>query len=202
MKKMLITALLCCAVLLGGCDGNDAATEPEPEESGTVLSAGDCFKVTEDHSSGVIKFSYSVSSKDGELLESALCSEQPKVAIISPDLIAIRFTNDDSVFCRYYDVEKGLVSKSFFNAFWDNGELVAYNSYSNGHKLIVENIFSDDGYYYETVIDSMAWNLKVTACEYDEETGELHVSYVYGGEDTEGTAVLPTVEKPAEPTEP
>ena len=128
----------------------------------------------------------------GETLESALCAEQPQVAIINPDLLGIRFTADDHVFCRYYDVEKGLVSESFFNAFWDNGELVAYNDYENGHKMVVQSIFAHGSYYYETEIDCPSWKLTVTSCELNEKTGELTVGYVYGSNDTKGTVKLPT----------
>ena len=198
MKKTIFAAFLLCALLLAGCGGNEAVSDTKPETSEVVLSAGDCFKVSEEHSNGVTRYSYSVTEKNGETLESALCTEQPQVAIINPDLLGIRFTSDEHVFCRYYDVKRGLVSESFFNAFWDNGEIVAYNDYENGHKMVVRSIFDKNGYYYETAVDCPSWKLTVTSCELNGETGELTVGYVYGANNTEGTVKLPTT-APDEP---
>ena len=193
MKKTIFAAFLLCALLLTGCGGDKTGNDTRPETSDVILSAGDCFKVSEERSNGVTRYSYSVTAKNGETLESALCAEQPKVAVISPDLLGIRFTSDEHVFCRYYDVKKGLVSESFFNAFWDNGELVAYNDYKNGHMMVVRSIFDENGYRYETEIDCPSWKLTVTSCELNEETGELTVGYVYGTNNTTGTVKLPTL---------
>lgn len=198
MKKTIFAAFLLCALLLTGCGGNKTVNDVKPEATGVVLSAGDCFKVSEEHSNGVTRYSYSVTAKNGETLESALCTEQPQVAIINPDLLGIRFTSDEHFFCRYYDLKNGFVSESFFNAFWDNGQLVAYYDYDNGHKMVVRSIFDHGSYYYQTEIDCPSWQLTVTSCELNEETGELTVGYVYGTNNTAGTVKLPTA-APAEP---
>ena len=118
--------------------------------------------------------------------------------MINPDLLGIRFTSDDRVFCRYYDLKNGFVSESFFNAFWDNGKLVAYYNYDNGHRMVVRSIFDHGSYYYQTEIDCPSLELTVTSCELNEQTGELTVSYVYGANNTKGTVKLPTA-APAEP---
>ena len=193
MKKTIFAAFLLCALLLTGCGGDETENDTKPEATGVVLSAGDCFKVSEEHSNGVTRYSYSVTSKNGETLESALCAEQPQVAVINPDLLGIRFTSDGRVFCRYYDLKNGFVSESFFNAFWDNGKLVAYYNYDNGHRMVVRSIFDHGSYYYQTEIDCPSLELTVTSCELNEQTGELTVSYVYGAYNTKGTVKLPTL---------
>ena len=193
MKKTIFAAFLLCALLLTGCGGDKTGNDTRPETTDVILSAGDCFKVSEEHSNGVTRYSYSVTSKNGETLESALCAEQPQVAVINPDLLGIRFTSDDRVFCRYYDLKNGFVSESFFNAFWDNGKLVAYYNYDNGHRMVVRSIFDHGSYYYQTEIDCPSLELTVTSCELNEQTGELTVSYVYGAYNTKGTVKLPTL---------
>ena len=193
MKKTVFAAFLLCALLLTGCGGDKTGNDTRPETSDVILSAGDCFKVSEEHSNGITRYSYSVTSKNGETLESALCAEQPQVAVINPDLLGIRFTSDDRVFCRYYDLKNGFVSESFFNAFWDNGKLVAYYNYDNGHRMVVRSIFDHGSYYYQTEIDCPSLELTVTSCELNEQTGELTVSYVYGAYNTKGTVKLPTL---------
>ena len=193
MKKTIFAAFLLCALLLTGCGGNETVSDTKPEATEVVLSAGDCFKVSEEHSNGVTRYSYSVTAKNGETLESALCTEQPQVAIINPDLLGIRFTSDEHFFCRYYDLKNGFVSESFFNAFWDNGKLVAYYNYDNGHRMVVRSIFDHGSYYYQTEIDCPSLELTVTSCELNEQTGELTVSYVYGAYNTKGTVKLPTL---------
>lgn len=193
MKKTILAALLLCALLLTGCGDNGGDSATEPEDNGTVISSGDYFKVIEQTKDGVTRYSYSVTDKNGETLESALCAEQPKVAAINPDLIGVRFTDGEHMFCRYYDLKNGMVSESYFNAFWDDGTLVAYNDYENGHKMVVRSIFDYGSYYHETEVDCPAWKLTVVSCEQNEDTGELTVGYVYGEQnESTGTVKLPT----------
>lgn len=191
MKKRIIAALILSLTLLAGCTADEPAPTPAPSE--TIVSSGENFKITQERSNGVTKYVYTVTSKDGKELESAMCAHQPRVAVINDDLIGIRFYTDDRSFCRYYDVTKGLVSESFFNAFWDNGTLVAYNDYANGHRMVVCDIFNADGYRFEKEIDCSALTITVTECVQDESTGELTAKYVYGDNaSSSGTVKLET----------
>ena len=177
-------------MLLAGC-GEDTPTET-PAPSAAILSQGDCFVVAEDHSSSVVKYSYTINDKSGAEIESAICAKQPRVAVINDDLLGVRFYVNDKTFCRYYDLKNGRVSDSFFNAFWDNGKLVAYHDYDNGHRLMVRDMFDENGYYYELDLDVQALSITVTACEQNEDTGDLTVKYTYGDGGTEYSATLPT----------
>lgn len=178
MKKRILAALILLLALLAGCAADEPVPTPAPSEA--VVSSGECFKITQERSNGVTKYVYTVTDRDGKELESAMCARQPRVAVINDDLIGIRFYTDDRSFCRYYDVTKGLVSESFFNAFWDNGTLVAYNDYAGGHRMVVCDIFDSEGYSFEKEIDCPALTITVTECALDESTGELTVKYVYG----------------------
>ena len=136
MKKRIAAIMLLMLTLLAGCGENTPAETPTP--SAAILSQGDCFVVAEDNSSGITKYSYTIKDKSGAELESAICANQPRVAVINDDLLGVRFYVNDKTFCRYYDLKNGRVSDSFFNAFWDNGKLVAYHDYDNGHRLRAE----------------------------------------------------------------
>ena len=62
--------------------------------------------------------------------------------------------------------------------------------------MMVRDMFNANGYYYEQKLDVQALSITVTACEQNEETGELNVTYTYGDTGTEYEITLPT--KPAE----
>ncbi len=194
MKKITAAVMLLMLLLLTACGEDVPAETPEP--TGTVISNGDNYSVVEEHSSGVTKYSYTISDKAGNVLESALCSKQPRVAEINDDLLGVRFYVNDKTFCRYYDLKNSRVSESFFNAFWDDGRLVAYHVYENGHRMTVRDMFDDNGYFYELDLDIQSLTISVTSCEQNEETGELTVKYSSGDEGTEHSVTLPT--KPAE----
>ena len=197
MKKRTAAVMLLVLMLLSGCGEDTPAETPPP--TGTILAQGESFVVMEEHSGGVTKYSYTIKDKAGKELESAICAKQPRVAVINDDLLGVRFYVSDKTFCRYYDLKNSRVSESFFNAFWDNGKLVAYHDYDNGHRMMVRDMFNANGYYYEQELDVQALSITVTACEQNEETGELNVTYTYGDTGTEYEITLPT--KPAETEE-
>lgn len=190
MKKRTAAAMLLMLTLLAACGEETPAETPEP--SAAVLSKGDNYIVTEEHTSGVTKYSYTISDSEGNTIESAICTNQPRVAVINDGLLGVKFYVNDKTFCRYYDLENSRVSESFFNAFWDDGKLVAYHDYDNGHRMIVRDMFDDNGYCYELDLDIQALSISVTACEQNEETGELTVTYTYGDSAAEYSATLPT----------
>ncbi len=197
MNKRISAALLLAAMLLAlfsGCSAEKPQSTPEP--TAKVVASGDNFTVTSTKSGGVTRYAYTVTDKSGNELESAVCSEQPRVAAINDDLIGIRFYVDGKTFCRYYDVKNGRVSESFFDPFWDDGRLVAYNDFSRSHSIVVREIFDPDGYRAEQKLDLPALTITITACELDEDSGKLTVKYIYGDLETEGSVVLPT--KPEE----
>ncbi len=195
MKKrltaLMLLMLMLMLMLLAACGEDTPAETPAP--SAVVLSKGDNYVITEEHSSGVTKYCYTITDNDGNEIESAICSTQPHAALINDKLLGVRFYVNDKTFCRYYDLENSRASESFFNAFWDDGKLVAYHDYNNGHRMMVRDIFDENGYYYELALDIQSLSISVISCEQDEETGELTVTYSYGDNSTEYTATLPTV---------
>ena len=97
MKKRIAAIMLLMLMLLAGCGENTPAETPAP--SAAILSHGDCFVVTEDNSSGITKYSYTIKDKSGAELESAICANQPRVAVINDDLLGVRFYVNDKTFC-------------------------------------------------------------------------------------------------------
>ncbi|MDO4816135.1 MAG: hypothetical protein Q4A83_05975 [Bacillota bacterium] len=200
MKKF--AAIICmAAAVLALCACNDTTPVEGQENSkteGTVVVESSNFTVTKlTGEDGIVKYSYEVKSRDGEIMEHALCAEQPRIAQINDDLVGIRFTANDHTFSRYYDIKNGVVSDSVKNAFWDNGELVASNDYDNGHYFLVQNIFG--GEVSRTEIQCSSWQITVLATEINKDGTVLSVSYVQGdGSDAKArinTVRLPLVQE-------
>lgn len=183
MKKFI--ALLCIiAALFCLCACSDNTPVDSRESFDTdekVVTEGKHFTVSkitgEDQ---IVKYRYKVTDKDGKVLEEALCAELPRVAQVNDSLIGIRFTANNHVFVRYFDVQKGLVSQSFKNAFWGNDTLVATNDYDNGHYFMVRDIFDDDGYSCKVEVDSDTWQIAVTDSQVNTNGTALIVKYVRG----------------------
>lgn len=193
MKKAAFAAAIAAALLLAACGQDDVAIPTaEPKAQETVLSSGECFEVKQERSGGDVRYIYTVKDKSGETIENASCANEPRVAIINSSLLGVRFFADGSTFCRYYDVQNGRVSDSYFNAFWDNGKLVAYHDYDGGHRFIVRDIFDADGYYYEKPVDVFSASISVTKCEYDEDNATLNVTYSYNDGRFSESIALPT----------
>lgn len=195
MKRAALTLLL-CALLLCACGTDAPEASPSPDtETAKVIASGECFTVEEIVGEKVTKYYYTVTAEDGTVLESAYCAERPKVSQVSEGLVGMRFTDDNHVWTRYYDTKNGVVSKSFMNAFWSDGTLVAYSSYDDDVILVVRDIFDDNGFRSETPADCLLWSVHVVAAEPSEDGKLLNVEYVEGdGENPDAeikTAKLP-----------
>lgn len=195
MKKAAAILLIFSMLLLVGCDSGDGDVK-RPQETSTPVTSGEGYEITmlkgED---GNEKYSYTVTTHDGAVLESAIAANEPKVKPLNDDLLGVRFYTDSSSFVRYYDLKGGRVSASYFGAFWDNGTLLAYNDFEKSGKLIVRDIFDDSGYRYEETIESDAMELIVTSAEANEDGDELEVKFTLGEHGSEKTIKLPLVDK-------
>ena len=180
--------VLCAVLLLMMLCITACGTEPEPVKSpdptpgksgNEVISKGVGFVITLGKSSdGTPRYDYTVTANDGTVIESASCPVQPKVAPLSKTLLGFRFSNDERSWCRYYDIEKGVASPSYFGAFWDNGSLVAYNDYQKNGVLTVCDIFDPEGFRSEAKLPAGASELTVTAAVPSEDGSVLTVEYM------------------------
>lgn len=179
MKKASVILLALMLLFLVGC--GDKPEEKEPESSPVVLSSGEGYEISmlKDENGGE-KYAYTVKTHEGKVIESAISSNEPKVKPLNADLIGIRFYTDSDSFVRYYDIKSGKASASYFGAFWDNGKLLAYNDYEHSGKLIVRDIFDDDGYRYEKEISSDALELIVTEAKLSDDESTLTVYFKMG----------------------
>ena len=188
--------MLAISVLfLVGCNDSDGDVK-KPKETAVTVTTGDCFEVSKlKGEDGNEKFSYTVKTHDGTVIESAVCANEPKVKPLSDDLLGVRFYTATDSFVRYYDIKGGRVSASYFGAFWDNGELLAYNDFEASGKLIVRDIFDDSGYRYEKEITSDAMELIVTSAEPTDDGETLVVKFKLGDHGAEKNVRLPLVDK-------
>lgn len=198
LKHLLVLLLLFASVLMLSACGDEDTAPPAPTNTPIPISSGKGFIINLVTTEDATKYEYTVTANDGTVIESASCLRQPKVKPLSPSLIGIRFYDDTGTrtWCRYYDIEKGIASRSYFSAFWDNGVVVAYNDFSNSGKLIVRDIFDDSGYYCEALIESNAMELIVTAAVPSEDGKTLTVEYLLGKSASAQTVGLPLVQTP------
>ena len=195
MKKAAAILLAISVLFLVGCSGGDGDVKKSKETAVSVTS-GDCFEINKlKGEDGNEKFSYTVKTHDGTVIESAVCANEPKVKPLSDDLLGVRFYTATDSFVRYYDIKGGRVSASYFGAFWDNGELLAYNDFEASGKLIVRDIFDDSGYRYEKEITSDAMELIVTSAEPTDDGETLVVKFKLGDHGSEKNVKLPLIEK-------
>lgn len=195
MKKAAAILLAISVLFLVGCNDSDGDVK-KPKETAVTVTTGDCFEVSKlKGEDGNEKFSYTVKTHDGTVIESAVCANEPKVKPLSDDLLGVRFYTATDSFVRYYDIKGGRVSASYFGAFWDNGELLAYNDFEASGKLIVRDIFDDNGYRYEKEITSDAMELIVTSAEPTDDGETLVVKFKLGDHGAEKNVRLPLVDK-------
>lgn len=194
MKKAAAILLAITMLFLVGCDNGRPETTPEP--SPVAVSSGDCYEVSMlKNNDGNEKYSYTVKTHDGTVIESAVCANEPKVKPLNDDLLGVRFYTATDSFVRYYDIKAGRVSASYFGAFWDNGTLLAYNDFEKSGKLIVRDIFDDNGYRYEKEIKSDSLTLIVTKAEPTDDGETLIVKFKLGEHGAEKNVKLPLVDK-------
>ena len=194
MKKASVIILALMLLFLTAC--GDKPEETKPEASPVVLSSGDGYEISMlKDENGSEKYAYTVKTHDGTVIESAISANQPKVKPLSPDLIGIRFYTDSDSFVRYYDLKTGKASESYFGAFWDNGKLLAFNDFERSGKLIVRDIFDDNGYRYEKDIQSDAMELIVTETKLSDDESTLTVYFKMGEHGSVKNVRLPLVEE-------
>lgn len=195
MKKAAAILLAFSVLFLVGCNDSDGDVK-KPKETAVSVTSGDCFEINKlKGEDGNEKFSYTVKTHDGTVIESAVCANEPKVKPLNDDLLGVRFYTATDSFVRYYDIKGGRVSASYFGAFWDNGELLAYNDFEASGKLIVRDIFDDSGYRYEKEITSDAMELIVTSAEPTDDGETLVVKFKLGDHGAEKNVRLPLIEK-------
>ena len=200
MKKLIAPLLLCVLLLCACTQGAEPPVQTKDAENSRTLVSTDTFTVEAVVDGENVKYRYTVFDLDGKTIESAFCAEMPKVSQVSEALAGIRFTDDGHSWARYYDLKNGKASESFMNAFWSDGELVAYNAYDNGHIMVVRSIFDESGYHFETPVESDSWQIFVTAAELSEDGTSLSVEFV-DGDGTNPDAKVKTITLPLVPEE-
>lgn len=192
MKKHLCL-LFAVLLLFAMCACGEQEMPHNPDDTGgdEVISKGKGFEITLHRTETSSKYYYTVTANDGTVIEHASAAEQPKVAPLGENLLGIRFYTETNSWCRYYDLESGKASESFFRAFWDNGKLVAYNDYEVSGKLIVRDIFDSSGYRFEQAVESSALELTVSAAVPSDDGSVLTVEYILGQSGDRNTVDIP-----------
>lgn len=183
MTKKLIALLLAAvmALALCACGEDEKPPRKENDEESEVLASGDNFEVLSVTNANGTKYEFTVTANDGSVMQHALCPEAPRVAQSAENVLGIRFTNGEKIFVRFFQLEEKLCSAAYFDAFWDNGELLGRHCSKNGEQYIqLVDIFEGD-VVYEKALGLESLTLVISAAELSEDESELSVTYA-GGE--------------------
>lgn len=184
MTKRSIALLLAAMLMLTLCAcGDEEKPRKESDEKSTLLISEANYEVYSITDAEGVKYEFTVTANDGSVLQNALCSEAPRAARSAADVLGMRFTKGESSFCRFFELEEKLCSDAYFNAFWDNGELVGVYCAINGEQHIrLVDIFSGD-IVYDKGLGLESLELLISSAELNEDGSELTVIYA-GGENT------------------
>jgi hypothetical protein len=197
----LVLLLIILAVGLGLLDFNIAEQNIPSSET-----RGQYFKVRDISGSENYKYlyEYSIFTRGYELLDDGVIDKYPEISY--PDIskwdgfikLSAFYFGMGGETCRYYDIDKGLVSKWFwFSVGESDGLTIRVDEPASAHKLIAESIF-DDSYYREFSIDflqgwgnvfKMKQQTPVVSVEFINDNKQLRVKYL-DKEDHERTKTL------------
>ena len=183
MVAILLAAVSLLVVLWIGLDKKPAEPTDMNDPDDEIINSGENFIVTELNDGKATKYQYTVADKNGNILEQAICAEEPRVVQKSEKLLGIRFSFSGSNIYRYYDLENGAISPTFKNAFWDNGTLVAYYEHKDGLNFTVQPIFGE-GHVATVKADTNFWHVSVRSAVLSPDNTSLDISYVSGDEDS------------------
>ena len=182
---LTLLAILLCASL-SGClpkAENTDTTAPETEkvtetdfQDTTVVEDGQ--KLFE-YSKVEGGYSYNLYNKDGSVAEYIdFCEGLPAHELIDDKLSKITIGNET----YYYDHDTKAFSETFIDVFHENGSLLIY---SDADKLVVCDIFNEDGFYKE--FSDFTYDISVVSpfvsCSFIDGGGSIKV--VYNTEDGE-----------------
>jgi len=202
MKKLLVliivlTALTGCSDSQGGHDIPVSATLRELQ----YFAVYDVSR-PEYH---IEQYQYFVFTREQKVLDCGIAYKYPQFAY--PDIsrwsgfvkLSMYHFGAGGDTCRYYDIDKGLVSDWFWYSVGECTELIAcVDMPASAQNLIVKSIF-DDSYYREFPMSflqgwgevlSMRQQTPVICAEFTEDAKQLHVTY----EDEDGNKRTQTLD--------
>lgn len=97
-------------------------------------------------------FIYFVFDSNGKTVENGeVKARVPSISYVSDDIIEIRFHGGTfAELCKYYDINNDEMSENFWNPFLiEDGKIV----YQSDEKLVVQDIFDENVFYKEFVVD-------------------------------------------------
>ena len=161
----------------------DAEFVPYREKEGKITT--DYYELTaftQKPTDSHFTYTYTVFSKDGDILMGASTNRKPRIEMISDNVLRVYTqagTGLSTANNYYFDVEKGFVSEEYNYVLDETDKLIAFG-YVNGEttSLVVKNIFNDS-YKKEFILDKIATDMTdpIISAEFSEDGKCIRVKY-------------------------
>ncbi len=197
-RVLLITIILFALVIVigkiyeiitdnnGKFAGNEAEIEVEERETEkkpveAVLKEDKHFKIID---MGESEYYYAIYNAEGKIVKDGECFRvSPSITYIDANTIQVLVSaGTDTYCCIYYDILGDRVSEIYESPVTAKYNKIAYLDWRKGGitALIVKEMFDENGYYEEFLLDFTQMVSPVTYAEFlDENT--LYISYYFGG---------------------
>ena len=192
MKKIKLVLLVCAifsAILLAGCrqacvsnKGNPVVHSALDGSDNKKQDDGGYYLITEENG----LFSYTIyDEKMNAVRAEDNLTKRPEISMVSDCVISVTEqagTGIATSFTYYYDVENNRFSNTYQGVFDQRDDLVIYATYD---KVIIRDIFIDDGYYQE--ISTFCAPFSPAAfpfinAEFVDDTSSVRITYFSGTE--------------------
>ena len=137
------------------------------------------------------KYSYEITDYKGKILDyEENLTREPKRQIVNTDVVGISVqtgTGLSTNYAKYYDLENGKISKTFYYVLAAEDGYVVYADYRDGeHYIVVQDIFDKEQYYKEYKLE----NVSPVAADfvvdgYFNTKGNVNITYLSGDDYTE-----------------
>lgn len=187
MKKSVLLLIVFSFFMLGGCFAQKGTSNTiEKAQYYSIFKGDNPTEVT-----------YEIYGSDGKTVFSETTDRPLSITIIDENTVDIsKGEGTGLTLHKYYSVTQDKFSQEFSYVICSSNDLIAYIDISEesplkNRKVVVQNIFNEEGFYKEFQLDFSHVDTPVVNGEFNEDCSELNITYLSGGTQTQITEDLP-----------